>query len=169
MTNNVQKGIYQSYLGHYIIVLDTAISDCGPVAIVSRLIEYGNSLREIIPFNEFYEDVSNNEYNVTGQTYRYQRVSSLEMNPLSNFDTESLIKELASREDSPIQNLGIKNLSDLVFSVDYVYGEKFFETEDNPKGVSTIAVFDTEEEAKEYFLKHFSNNHGIFKRVFVNI
>lgn len=172
MSNLVRKGVYRKYTGDYIIVLDLVIEDDmlvsnGPVALVSDLISYGTSIKRTIPVSEFFDNVSDDEINVTGQTFKYQRVDSFDTASLRNFDTQSLIKELADRDDSPLQKLGIEGLSNKVFATDYVYGVPYEETEETPKGVDTLAVFDTEGEAKKYLLNHSTGRGIVFKRTFI--
>lgn len=107
--------------------------------------------------------------NVTGQIHRFEKIVSLD-NEVKNLSTQTLINELAKREDSPLQKLDIKGVSDLVFCTDYIVGNKYEATEDYPKGVETVSTFDTEEEAKNYFSTH---NHRkdtkVFKRTFIEV
>lgn len=107
------------------------------------------------------------EDNITGQIYRFEKVNSLESN-VKNLSTESLVKELSKREDSPLQELDIESVSKNVFSRDFVVGEAYEETKEYPKGVATIAGFNTRAEALKYYYNHkLKSNSHIYKRVFI--
>ena len=125
--------------------------------------ESGFFVRDI---TEFYDFVGDRKDNVTGQSNRFERVTSLE-NYIENFSTEQLIKELQSRKDSPFQTLDIEGLNSLVFSHDFAIGEPYEETRDTPRGVETLAVCDSPEEAFDYLKRNANPRASVFKRVFI--
>lgn len=107
--------------------------------------------------------------NVTGQYHRFEKVVNLD-NYVENLSTEQLIEELSKREDSPLQKLDIEGLSNLVFCTDYVVGESAEATKEHPRGVYTIASFDTEIEAKRYYATHkLRKGTKVFKRTFIEV
>lgn len=107
--------------------------------------------------------------NVTGQFRRFERVKDLNFQ-LGSVPTEQLIAELRNREDSPLQSLDIEELNGRVFCTDYVVGDKNYATEDYPCGVSTVASFETEEQAKKYYDTHkHLKATAVFKRTFIEL
>ena len=135
--------------------------------------EYGNCVRTLTDFIRTKEEdgriIKDRPDNITGQSVRFERVEDLNFQ-LGSVSTEQLIEELRKREDSPLQDLDIEGLNSYVFCTDYIIGDKYDDTKEYPKGVSTIASFTTEEEAKNYFETHRRlTNIGVFKRVFIEI
>jgi len=134
--------------------------------------EYGMFVRDVEEWDS--TDSDNGEIvsridNKTGQKHRFEKVYDLD-DGVANLTTEHLIRVLADRPDSPLQALDIEGLSNKVFSTDYIVGDKFFETKDTPKGVSTVSVFDTEEDAKNYYYTHKGRqNTAVFKRTFIEV
>lgn len=165
---NIPKiGLYRHFKGSYYFLMNMLRSDEE-----YPLVQYVNVLHPELgyfcrPYPEWNDDVSSREDNVTGQIHRFELVKDLD-NSVKNISTEQLIQELRNREDSPLQDLDIKGISDLVFSRDYCIGEEHEETEDYPQGVSVNEVFDTKEEAFKYMNTHAKNRRfKIFRRVFI--
>lgn len=149
---------YDEYLVHYFNV-------CKP--------EFGSYSRPLSDFNATNDDkgvyIKNREDNVTGQTHRFERVYDLNFQ-IGSVSTEQLIFELRNRKDSPIHEIDIEGLMSDVYSKDYVVGEAFDFGETTPKGVYTIATFDTMEEAQSYLSTHqHKRNTRIFKRTFIEV
>lgn len=134
--------------------------------------EYGLFVRPVSEwFDEFTDKgkIVDRADNYTGQKCRFEKVKSLDWN-VKNISTEHLIRELSQREDSPLQELDIEGISERVFSTDYIVGTKYHATEDYPNGVVTIASFNTEEQAKNYFSTHkLRKQSGVFKRTFIEL
>lgn len=107
--------------------------------------------------------------NITGQYVRFERIYNLDWQ-ISSVSTEQLIEELRIRNDSPIHELDIDGLRSPVVAKDYVVGDLFEATKDTPKGVYTLATFETEEEARTYLATHMGRkNTGVFKRTFIKV
>lgn len=166
---NVKLGLYRHFKGGYYLLLNLLRTDKVEEPYYAQYldimhIELGYFTR---PFSEWSTDVLSREDNVTGQRFRFEKVNSL-LDNAQNMSTEHLIRELRCRADSPLQELDIDGLSALVYSSDYCIGEAFEATDDNPKGVSTDAVFDTPEQAFKYLREHpHSRRHKVFKRTFI--
>lgn len=163
----MKTGLYRHFKGSYYLVLNSLLGDDG-----IRYIQYVNVLSTesgyfCRPVAEFLDDVSDREDNYTGQKYRFERVTNLD-DVVKNASTEQLVRELKGRVDSPFQKLDIDGLNSCVYSTDYVIGMPYEATEDSPKGVETLNVFDTAEEAWKY-LKNRSSRKDItvFKRTFI--
>ena len=106
--------------------------------------------------------------NITGQHSRFARVYDLNWQ-ISSVSTEQLVEELRRRTDSPIHELDIDGLRSKVFSTDYVVGIPY----DNPeysKGVDTIVICDTLEQAHKYVETHKTRKDtGIYKRTYIKM
>lgn len=180
--NSVSVGLYRHFKGAYYYVTGLSKNAIDDTIMVNYFNvchpEYGSFVR---PLEDFITDhytknngvvtvfIKDRKDNVTGQHHRMERVKDLNFQ-LGSVSTEALIYELGHRKDSPLQKLDIEGLNASVFSTDYVVGEKNYETEDFSKGVSTIASFDTEEEAKKYYETHkHRKSTGVFKRTFIEV
>lgn len=183
----VTVGLYRHFKGDYYYVTGLSKSATDEKTIMVSYFnvchpEYGSFVRPLYDFiavDELYQDedsefelermIYERRDNVTGQIHRFERVKDLNYQ-IGSATTQQLINELSKREDSPLQALDIDKLNGRVFSSDYVLGEKHYATENYPCGVSTIAVFNTEEEAKRYYETH---NHlkgtKVFKRTFIEV
>lgn len=163
-----KMGLYRHFKGGYYFLMNVLTNESGDYPLLQYVDIFQPELGYFArPVPEWNENVSDREDNVTGQTYRFERVVSID-NGISNFTTEQLIKELRMRENSPLQDLDIKEVSGRVFSRDYCIGEAHEATEDYPKGVSVGSVFDTKEEAFNYMNTHAKNSRfKIFRRVFI--
>lgn len=159
-------GLYRHFKGGYYLVMNRLLNDGEEyVQYIDVLhIERGYFCR---PVEEFSEDVSDRKDNYTGQLHRFEYVTHLD-DVVKNASTEQLVKELKGRADSPLQTLDIDGLNERVYSTDYVIGIPFEATEDTPKCVETLNVFDTVEEAWEC-LKNKKSPIGVtvFKRTFI--
>lgn len=166
--NNVPKiGLYRHFKGGYYFLMNVLRNDDG-----EPLVQYVNVLHPELgyfcrPFSQWDEFVSDRPDNYTGQTSRFELVKDLD-NTVKNISTDQLLRELRSREDSPLQDLDIDGISSLVYSRDYCIGESHEATEDYPKGVSVHEVFDTKDSAFHYMNSHArSNRFKVFRRVFI--
>lgn len=133
--------------------------------------EKGNYVRPLDNFVAKVEEdgrvIKDRPDNVTGQLARFERVKDLNFQ-IESVSTEQLIIELRKRKDSPIHELDIEGLMSDVFSKDYIVGESYEFGEVTPKGVYTIATFDTVEEARKYLDSHpHKKNTKVFKRTFI--
>ena len=175
--NSVSVGLYRHFKGGYYFVNGLYKSAVDEKTIMVSYFnvchpEYGNFVRPLDDFIATHDEkgaIVDRPTNITGQIARLERVKDLNFQ-LGSVSTEQLIAELRTRTDSPIHELDIEGLRSNIFSKDYVVGEKSFATEDHPSGVFTIASFDTEEQAKEYYLTHKHRREtGVFKRTFIEV
>lgn len=135
-------------------------------------VHYCNALEPTIwyarPLAEWDTDVTDRigKDNMTEQTHRFERLTSF--SPTArDVSTEQLVRELASREDSPLHGLDLDCLSSAITCVDYCVGTFNSAIEDCGAGVYCHAVFETKEQA--YHSKTFQNTPGsrIYKRTFI--
>lgn len=163
-----KQGLYRHFKGGYYFLMNVLKDENGDFP----LLQYVDIMRPELgyfcrPVPSWNEDIHDRKDNITGQTYRFERVTNID-NGIENFTTEQLLRELKGRENSPLQDLDIDEVSGRVFSRDYCIGEPHEETEDYPRGVSVNEVFDTKEEAFNYMNTHAkSSRYGIFRRVFI--
>lgn len=103
--------------------------------------------------------------NVTGQTRRFERVKDLNFQ-VSSVSTDQLLRELISRQDSPIRDLDIPGAESRAFSRDYVCGVPMYD-EVHGNYLSNWVQFDDEAEAWKYAQKHSMPGKvmKVFKRV----
>lgn len=167
-------GLYRHFKGAYYFlsnILRDSTQDCkGFVCEYFNVLhpEYGHFSR---PVEQWDTDVTDRigKDNVTGQVHRFEKVVSIDTD-IKNFTTENLLTELSRRPDSPLQSLDIEGLSECVVAHDFIVGEAYPLTDDQPAGVFTNAVFSTLEEARQYYATH---QHkpiaGVFKRTFLRV
>lgn len=162
-------GLYRHFKGQYFFVSNILRTDGS-----SPLCEYFNVLHPeqghfARPIDQWDTDVSDRKDNVTGQVHRFEKVVSIDTD-IKNFTTENLLSELSRRPDSPLQSLDIEGLSKCVVATDFIVGEAYPLTDDQPAGVFTNAAFSTLEEARQYYATH---QHkpiaGVFKRTFLRV
>ena len=185
-TTDFQLGLYRHFRGDYFFTL-SLVRECKGYEVCVRYVNVLYPTVEYVrPLEEFYKcsydrengcPIADRKDNVTGQIYRFERVTDLN-NFIKDISTETLMKELSSRSDSPLQDLDIKGVSNKVFSRDYCIGVANEERVDPrtgatyPRGVYTLNAFTTLEEAKKY-REHGAKNHNsderLFKRVFIEI
>ena len=184
--NRVTVGLYRHFKGQYFYVTGLSKSATDEKTIMVNYFnvchpEHGSFVR---PLDDFVSehDCTNDEKlvsesmfikerldNVTGQIARFERVKDLNFQ-LGSISTEQLIAELRKRTDSPIHELDIEGLQSNIFAKDYCVGEAYTETEDTPRGVYTIASFDKQMDAENYFLTHqHKKNTKVFKRTFIEV
>ena len=177
MNNKVTIGLYRHFKGDYFYVtgLSKSAEDERTVMVNYFNVchpEYGSFVRPLDDFIATHDDkgsIISRVFNITGQSMRFERVRDLNFQ-LGSVSTEQLISELRKRTDSPIHELDIERLQSDIFSKDYVVGDKNFATEDYPCGVSTIAVFDTVEQATNYIYTHkHTKATSVFKRIFIEV
>ena len=179
MSQLISIGLYRHFKGQYYYVSSLSKSAEDEKTVMVNYFnvchpEYGSYVRPLDDFSatfdkEFKIDIKDRPDNYTGQFARFERVKELNFQ-LGSISTEQLVDELQRRTDSPIHELDIEGLRSPVFSKDYIVGDKHYATEDYPCGVSTVSVFDTEEQASKYFHTHkHSKSTSVFKRVFIEI
>lgn len=179
----VTVGLYRHFKGQYYYVTGLSRSATDESTVMVNYFDvcnpqFGSFVR---PLNDFVDMVSHFDTlgvevlivdrpdNVTGQFARFERVQDLNFQ-LGSVSTEQIIDELRKRTDSPIHELDIEGLRSKVFSKDYCVGEAYEETEDSPKGVYTISVFESVEEAEKYLTTHpHRKDTRIFKRTFIEV
>lgn len=179
---NVTVGLYRHFKGGYFYVTGfskSALDESTPMVNYFNVCypEHGGFVRPLNNFTASFEidpilnkviHIKDREDNVTGQHHRFERIKDLDFQ-LGSISTEQLIEELRKRTDSPIHGLDIEALHSKVFAKDYIIGEAF-DNEGYPRGVDSLVVFDTEEEAKVYFESHmFNSKTKVFKRTFIEV
>ena len=168
-------GLYRHFKGEYYMVqnvVKNAITDelmCYYFNVLHpELGFFVRPMREWFDLNTDVGPIIDRRDNVTGQRHRFEKVVSID-NQVKNLSTEQLVNELIRREDSPLHELDLRELQSRVFSRDYIVGEKNYETEDFPRGVTTLAVFSTPKDAYECRSKYPSPRYGVFKRTFIEL
>ena len=174
----VTVGLYRHFKGEYYYVTGLSKDALDEKSILVNYFnvchpEYGNCTRPIDSFIATIEDdgriIKDRPDNYTGQIARFEKIKDLNFQ-LSSVSTKQLILELRSRTDSPIHELDLDGLYSKVFSKDYVVGEAYEATEDTPRGVYTVAPFDTEDKAFNYLTTHsHKKNTRVFKRTFIEV
>ena len=173
--NLVSIGLYRHFKGEYYYV-QQLVKDCGTdeVFVIYFNVchpEYGTFSRPLLDFVARAETdgryIVDREDNKTGQHMRFERVKDLNFQ-LGSVSTQTLIEELRGRADSPLQDIAVYGLSDLVAYKDYVIATEYEATDTTPYGIQTDASFDSKDKALKYFHthKHRRNTH-LFRRVFV--
>lgn len=118
------------------------------------------------PLAEFSTDVSSRKDNLTGQTFRFERISSLTFNT-HDLSTGQLLRELSTREDSPLYGSDIECLSSALTCSDYCVGVYEEATEDAGAGVYPLATFETKEEAFKSPALTTSHRANVYKRTYL--
>lgn len=163
---NFKPGLYRHFDGTYYLFMNLMKGEQG------NYVQYIDVLNPQMgyfykPLDECWEDVSERKDNYTGQLKCFELVTNLD-NVVKNASTEQLVNELRKRVDSPFQSLDIDGLNECVFCSDYVVGMPYEASECSPKGVDTLNVFDTAEEAWEYLSsRKFREGTTVFKRTFI--
>ena len=182
---NVTVGLYRHFKGEYYYVTGLSRSATDEETMVVNYFnvchpEYGSFVRPLKDFIIDYDTIEqfgdemtlyikNRFDNVTGQHTRFERVKDLNFQ-LGSVSTEHLIEELRKRTDSPIHELDLDGLQSSIFSKDFIVGEACEATEKTSKGVYTLNVFDTSEQAYEYLSTHpHKKNTKVFKRTFIEV
>lgn len=178
MNQTVTIGLYRHFKGQYYYVSGLSKSAVDEKTILVNYFnvchpEYGSFSRPIEDFLSTVDErgiaISQRYDNVTGMHTRFERVKDLNFQ-IGSLSTEQLVSELRKRTDSPIHEIDIEGLQSNIFAKDYIVGDKHFATEDYPCGVSTVATFDTEEQAEKYLHTHkHSKVTAVFKRVFIEV
>lgn len=163
-----KMGLYRHFKGGYYFLMNVLRNEDGEYPLLQYVdIEHPELGYFARPLPQWNDDIHEREDNYTGQTYRFEKVKDID-NPVRNLSTEQLIRELRGRENSPLQDLDIEEVSGRVFSRDYCIGEAHEETEDYPRGVSVNECFDTKEEAFKFMNTHAKNRKfKVFRRVFI--
>lgn len=164
----VQLGLYRHFKGGYYFANNYLKdeSNDGEVKIQYFDVMNPNLGYFTRSFNDWNADISDREDNVTGQTKRFERVSSID-NCLGDYSTDRLIEELRGRGDSPYQFSDIEGLKSKVISTEYVVcvGVSVYDA----SGFYTLASFDTREEAEKYCKSNtkYAPRARVYKRVFI--
>lgn len=177
----VTIGLYRHFKGQYFYVTDIARDTKDEKSLVVHYYnickpEQGTFIR---PVEDFCSDHDTTEQfgdemtlyikdrfdNVTGQTYRFERVKDLNFQ-VSSISTEQLMRELLSRKDSPIRDLDLEGAECKVFMRDYVCGVPLHD-EVHGDYLTNWLQFDNPEEAKKYIRSHSMPGKvmKLFKRV----
>ena len=178
MSVRVSVGLYRHFKGQYYYVTGLSKSATDEKTVMVNYFnvchpEFGSFVRPLDDFTATHEEdgrsIKDRPDNVTGQIMRLERVKDLNFQ-LGSVSTEQIIDELRRRTDSPIHELDIEGLQSKIFSKDYCVGEACEATEDTPRGVYSLATFETEESAKKYLSTHqHKRNTEVFKRTFIRI
>ena len=183
--SEVTIGLYRHFKGGYYYVTGLSRSAEDEKTVMVNYFdvchpEYGSFVRPLYDFTSCtymvtlpnkdvqQKNICERPDNVTGQFRRFERVKDLNFQ-LGSVSTEQLIDELRKRTDSPIHELDIEGLYSPVFSNDYVVGVPYNNPEYS-RGVDTIAVYDTLEQAEKFVATHNTRRDtGIYKRTFIRI
>lgn len=173
----VKPGLYRHFKGQYFYVLNV-IRDCTTGEFMCQYVNVCHP--EEIPWVRLVEDfvsdhdtteqfgdemtlyIKDRKDNVTGQTYRFERVENIDFQ-VSSISTEQLMRELAKRKDSPIRDLDIEGAEALVFSRDYIVGKPILDSV-NGNHLASWNAFSTKEEAVKNLKKN-PIGVGLFKRI----
>lgn len=137
-------------------------------------VHYCNALMPQIwyarPLVEWDTDVTDRigKDNAMRQTHRFERITSFSAS-VDDLSTEQLVRELASREDSPLHGLDLECLMSSVSCVDYCVGTFNPATKECGAGVYTHASFETKEDA--FHSRTFQSTPGshVYKRTFIEV
>lgn len=165
---SVKPGLYRHFKGQYYCVTGISKSALDEKTFMVSYFnvchpEYGNFVRPVEDFvadhdtcEQFGDEmtlyIKDRFDNVTGQTYRFERVEDLSFQ-VSSISTEQLMRELTKRQDSPIRDLDLPGAESEVFMRDYVCGVPL---KDEVHGYYLVnwVQFDDETEAWKYVQKH---------------
>lgn len=157
-------GLYRHYTGDVYFALNLLTSTDGDL-----YVQYINALHPgqwcSCPLREWEDDVTEYIDNKTGQTKRFERITSYGASA-RDLSTDQLLKELAVREDSPLYGSDIPALSSGIIATDYVVGE-LSETDEGEPGVFCRVVFATKDEAFKSQTLQNGKNCAVFKRTFI--
>lgn len=174
--DKIPRGLYRHFKGAYYYVVSISTSYENVTMVTYDNVckpELGHFTRPLDDFFSTVDDrgvyIANRKDNITGQYERFTKVKDLDFQ-LGSISTEQLIEELKGREDSPLQDLDVKGLSDRVFCRDYCMGVPHEETEESDKGVEELLSFNSEEVAKNYYIHH-KNRVGakLYKKVYIEV
>lgn len=157
-------GLYRHFKGEVYFALNLLTSNDGDL-----YVQYVNALQPgqwySRPLKDWDDDVSNRGDNLTGQSRRFERITSYGASAC-DLSTDQLLRELAVREDSPLYGSDIPALSSGITAFDYVVGE-LGETDDGEKGVYCHAVFSTKDEAFNSRTFQKEARSRVFRRTFI--
>ena len=163
------SSIYRHFKGGYYIVHSIARleSDRDEEVVVYQSLQDGQVW--IRPVSSFLEPVPEDKPNPTGQKMRFERISNFN-NQLSAVSTESLISELFSRPDCPME---IKLFDkDKLWRTEYLIGqfrERFISNDVVTEDFFFEKCADTLEEAKVKLEKTNNPNFSIVMRTHVKV
>lgn len=161
-TNLPRPGAYRHFKGDYYLLLNI-LHDASNYG--EYVCQYLNILHPEVgyyarPLSEWFSDVSKRTDNLTGQSTRFERVSSFDS--LDSCTVTEIIANLVSRPDSPLSAADVEGYNQTVCYADYVVGREMLD----PHGVYIAKVFDTYEEA----LENFGNKSlDVYKRTYIKM
>lgn len=165
MSNINTMSIYRHFKGGYYVVQSLAtIESTGEEVVIYQSLQDGRVW--VRPSSVFRELVPEDKENPTGQKYRFEKVTTFN-NQLNMVSTESLVKELLSRSDCPIEFLTPQN-SDKVWREEYLVGryvESYVTEHITAEDFNIFNVYDSLERAT-LAVRDTPNLH-ILKRVFI--
>ena len=142
--------IYRHFKGGYYVVKSLAtIESTGEEVVIYQSLQ--DSRVWVRPVSVFRELVPEDKENPTGQKYRFEKVTTFN-NQLNMVSTESLVKELLSRSDCPIEFLTPHN-STKVWREEYLVGRfeyNYIDEDHTAEYFNAINVYDDLERAKLY-------------------
>lgn len=140
--------IYRHFKGGYYVVQSLAtIESTGEEVVIYQSLQDGRVW--VRPLAVFSELVPEDKVNPTGQKYRFERVTKFD-NQLNMVSTESLVKELLSRSDCPIE---LQTTSDKVWREEYLVGRfeyNYIDEDHTAEYFNALNVYDDLERAKLY-------------------
>lgn len=157
-------GLYRHYKGDVYFAMNLLTSSDGDL-----YVQYVNAIQPggwySRPLKEWEDDVSERKDNLTGQSKRFEHITSYGAS-VCDLSTDQLLRELAVREDSPLYGSDLPALSSGITATDYVVGE-LGETDSGENGVYCHAVFSTKEEAFKSQTFQRGGRLTVFKRTFI--
>lgn len=157
--------IYRHFKGGYYVVKSLAtIESTGEEVVIYQSLQ--DNRVWVRPVSVFTELVPEDKENPTGQKHRFERVTKFN-NQLNMVSTDSLVKELLSRSDCPIEFL-TSSKSDKIWREMYlvgIYEEHYIDAEHVAEDFNTFNVYDDLERA---VLNARANpNFSILRRVYI--
>ena len=162
------NGLYRHFKGDYFIVdkLATQVPDGTPIVVYTSVT---TNMTFIIPFEDFFSDVSDMEDNITHQVHRFELAQELK-GLLSLTSTEELVSELKNRPDNPYEGYKTIDEDEDVWSVQFLLGRVVThpatDTEDEYEEFVPVtpAAFDRFESAKKYRETFYANRPCVIAR-----
>lgn len=163
--------VYRHFKGGLYLVLAVALAEETYESTVVYMSLNGDNKVWTRSQADFTSLVPEGKPNPTGQRNRFELVTDVK-SVLSKCTTESLIKELRGRPDSPFNERDIKGLNDKVAMSEYVLGETKSAGVDNGVYLETTMTADTFAEVKK-FVENNPNRCNkrmkIFKSILVEV
>lgn len=144
--------IYRHFKGNLYVVLSVSLAEDTLEPVVTYMSLNGDNKVWSRKQEVFESPVPDGRENPTGQKMRFELVKDLRT-PLHEASTDSLLKELKSRSDSPLHDMDIEGFNSCVKFREYVVGDVIL----SPTGrehLEPIVVVDSEEEARKFMENH---------------